>query len=114
MIDFACKRFDLNEVIRCSLSLTKTEFKILKWLMERKRDQSSYKISKSLRIGLSTSQKAIKNIYQKGLITRRQKNLEKGGYIFVYSVKDKDFLKKRVLEIIHNWVDKVEKEIKRL
>ncbi len=87
MIDFACKKFDLKEVIRCSLNFTKTEFKILEYLMENSNKKfTTQEISKIFKIGLSTSQKAINEINKKGLIKRGQKNLEKGGYIFVYSI----------------------------
>ena len=113
MIDFACKKFNLEEVIRCSLVLTKTEFKIIKYLMTIKKKLNSQEISNKLNIGLSTSQRAIKRINDKGLIIKSQRNLKKGGYVFVYSIKEKAIFKEKTLEIIHNWVAKVEKEIKR-
>jgi predicted transcriptional regulator len=113
MIDFACKKFDLKEVIRCSLTLTKTEFKILKHLMKNPNEQfTAQEISQKFNIGLSTSQKGINEINKKELIKRSQKNLRKGGYLFVYSIKEKEILKKRILAIINNWVQKVEIEMK--
>jgi len=113
MINFACKKFDLKEVIRCSLTLTKTEFKILEYLIKNSNKQfTAQKISQQFNIGLSTSQKSINGINKKELIKRSQKNLQKGGYLFVYSVKEKEILKKRILEIIHNWMQKVEIKIK--
>ena len=115
MIDFACKKFDLKEVIRCSLNFTKTEFRIIEYLMENSSKKfTTQEISKIFKIGLSTSQKAINNIHKKELIKRSQKNLMKGGYIFVYSIKEKFILKQKILEIIHNWVRKVEIEVKNL
>lgn len=114
MIDFACKRFDLEEVIRCSLDLTKTEFKIIKYLIEY--DDKAFtpgELAKIFQIGLSTSQKIIRNIYQKGLVKRNQKNLNTGGYVFVYSIKEKSFLKQKILSIIYNWIKKVETELKK-
>jgi len=49
MIDFACKKFDLKEVIRCSLNFTKTEFKILEYLMENSNKKfTTQEISKYL------------------------------------------------------------------
>jgi len=114
MIDFACKKFDLNEVIRCSLNLTKTEFNILKFLIENsEKEFTSKKISSIFKIGLSTSQKAINKLYQEDLIKRSQRNLKKGGYIFVYSIKEKLILKQKILDILHNWMRKVEEGIKR-
>jgi len=114
MIDFACKQFDLNEVIRCSLNLTKTEFNIIKYLIKNKNKEFTTKeISKIFKIALSTTQKTIKKINDKKLIKQSQKNLEKGGYTFYYSIKNKLILKKKILEILHNWMRKVEKDMKK-
>ena len=114
MIDFACKKFDLKEVIRCSLNLTKTEFKIIEYLMKNpNKEFAAQEIAQIFKIGLSTSQKAINEINKKELLKRSQKNLRKGGYIFVYSIKRKQILKQKILEIIHNWTGKVEIEIQK-
>lgn len=113
MIDFACKKFDLEEVIRCGLTLTKIEFNIVKFLLKQNRKIGTREISIKLNIGLSTAQKAIKKIKDKGLIKQSQKNLEKGGYIFVYSIEGKNIIKEKILEIIHNWIIKVEKEMRK-
>ena len=114
MIDFACKRFDLDEVLRCSFNLTKTEFNILKYLMKYSgKSFTSQEISKIFKIGLSTSQRAIKKIYDKELIKKSQRNLKKGGYILVYSVKENLILKQKFLKIIHAWVKKVEDKVQK-
>ncbi len=114
MINFACKTFNLDEVIRCSLNLTKTEFNIIKYLIENgNKEFTTKKISKIFKIGLSTTQKAIKKINDKELIKQSQKNLEKGGYIFYYSIKNTSILKRQILEILHNWMNKVEKDLKK-
>lgn len=113
MIDFACKKFDLEEVIICGLALTKTEFSIIKFLLKQNKKVGTREISSKLNIGLSTAQRAIKKIKDKGLIKQSQKNLDKGGYIFVYSIDGKKVIKKKILEIIHNWIIKVEKEMRK-
>ena len=114
MIDFACKKFDIGEVIRCSLNLTRKEFKIVQYLMKHSKEKFTPKdISKIFKMGLSTSQKAIKKLYDEKLLKRSQKNLEKGGYIFVYSIKEKNLLKKKILEILDHWMENVRGGIKR-
>ena len=114
MIDFACKKFDLKEVIRCSLNLTKTEFKIIEYLIENSNKEfTAREIAQTFKIGLSTSQKAINEINKKELIKRSQKNLRKGGYIFVYSIKRKKVLKQKILDIIYNWIKQVEAKMER-
>jgi len=114
MIGFACKKFDLREVIRCSLNLTKTEFKIIEYLMDNSNKEfTAREIAQTFKIGLSTSQRAINKINKKELIKRKQRNLEKGGYIFVYSIKRKQILKQKILDIIHNWIKIVELKIQK-
>ena len=90
MINFACKKFDFGEVVRCSLGLTKTEFKIMEYLVKDSSEEfTSLEVSKIFKIGLSTSQKAIKKLYSGGLLMRSQRNFGSGGYIFVYSINRK-------------------------
>ena len=53
MIDFACRRFDLNEVIKCSLGLTKSDYKILQLLISESNEYlSSEEISKKIKIDI--------------------------------------------------------------
>jgi predicted transcriptional regulator len=33
-MEFACKNFDIEEVVRCGLGLTKGDYKILKFLID--------------------------------------------------------------------------------
>ena len=114
MIDFACKKFKLNEIIKCSLDLTKFEFEIFEYLIRNDEKWfTTSELSKSLKIGLSTVQKAVKKLKQSNVVEPSQKNLEKGGYVFAYSIKNKTLLMEIILDLIHNWTKKVEVEIKR-
>ncbi|HIG95220.1 MAG: hypothetical protein QT05_C0006G0026 [archaeon GW2011_AR13] len=112
MIDFACKRFDLNEVIKCGLNLTKSDYKILQYLVFESKDViSSEEISKKLKIDVSTAQRSLKKLRDQGLVHRSQINLSPGGYVYVYSAKNRNELKKMILEIVNNWSKKVEDEL---
>ncbi len=112
MIDFACKRFDLEEVIRCSLNLTKTEFKIMEYLIKQNRKCfTTQEISKIFGIGLSTAQKSVRKIKEAEIVKRGQKNFKGGGYVFIYSINQKRVLKEKILRIIRNWTEKVEDRI---
>jgi len=112
MIDFACKKFELNEIIKCSLNLTKLEFHILEHLI--KNDEkwfSTHDISNKLNIGLSTVQKALRKLYDKNVVQQYQKNISGGGYFFMYRITNKPKLRKTILGIVQNWTKKVEFEI---
>lgn len=112
MIDFGCKKFEIDAVIKCGLALTRSELEILKFLVNN--DENSYSsndIAKELNIDLTTSQRALKNLREKKLVRRMQRNLSPGGYVFLYKIINRDEVKKQLMNIIHNWVQRVEKEI---
>jgi predicted transcriptional regulator len=65
MINFACRRFDLKEIIRCNFNLTKTELEIMLYLMKNSNKENS----KNIKIELYTSRKSINKLNKK-LINR--------------------------------------------
>lgn len=113
MIDFACKKFDLDEVIKCSLALSKSEFRILNFLIKNEGEFQTETMSKKLGLDKSTVQRSIKKLHGEGLVFRRQKNKTSGGYVFYYSIKDKNEIKKRVKDTIYNWVKVFEERIEK-
>jgi len=112
MIDFACKKFDLTEIIKCSLNLTIFEFDLLEFLIKNDKKWLSAKdISKKLNVGLSTAQKGVKKLSEKNILLLNQKNISGGGYYFVYKIANKQRIRKNILAIVHNWVKNVELKI---
>lgn len=111
MIDFACKKFEIENIVKCSLGLTKSDFKILKLLIENPTlTFQTLDISKKLEMDLSTVQRGVKRLREKGLLVRGQTNLP-NGYVFEYKIKSKKTVKDMVSEIILEWTKRVEKEI---
>ena len=90
MIDFACKRFDLDEVIRCSLSLSKAEHVLFKCLLKKDDWLTTHELSKLNKSNVTTVQRNVKSLFEKSVVERRQQNLDKGGYVFLYKSKDKE------------------------
>lgn len=107
MIDFACKKLDLNEVMRCGFGITKTEQELLFFLFKHELSTAN-EIADNLNISLATAQRSLKNLHVKGLVERRQQNLELGGYLFFYKAKDKDFIKTELKQILDGWIENVE------
>lgn len=112
MINFACKQFDLKEIIKCSFGLTKSEYNLLKFLLEKNKEFTTEELSRQLSLDKSTIQRGVKSLHEKGLISRGQINQSVGGYVFLYRIKDRNFLIKKLLEIIDGWSEGVKKEIK--
>ncbi|MEN7982412.1 MAG: helix-turn-helix domain-containing protein [Nanoarchaeota archaeon] len=115
MIDFACKQFDLDDIIKCGLGLTKKEVEIMKYFLKNKNKEcTTFSISKKLDLNLTTIQKAVKKLSEKNIIIRHQKNLSNGGYVYTYEINSKQKIRKILKNIIKNWADKVEEEIDKL
>jgi len=112
MIDFACKRFSLDEVIRCGLGLTKSDFAIMSLLVRGSNYfLTTVDISKKTGLDLSTVQRSVKKLYERKILVRKQENLKNGGYIFYYKAKSRKEIKDIVLKIVDNWSERVEKEL---
>lgn len=114
MIYFACNNIDVEELIRCSFSISKTEYKIFKELTNTREKYSIEQLSRLFKKNRTTIQKAVKNLVQKNLVQRRQVNLDKGGYIYYYFVDDPERMKRRIKEIIEHWYNSAMKEIDKL
>lgn len=111
MIDFACKRFDLDSVVKCGLGLTRAEFLVMKYFLGHKRECRTSGVSKELGLKLSTVQKAVRKLYGKEILVRHQKNLEGGGYVYTYECVSRDKVKQIIKDIVRNWGRRVEDEI---
>lgn len=104
MIDFACKEFDLDEVIKCVLGLSKSEFRLLKFLSSQDTKFTTEELSRKLKLDKSTIQRSVKKLHEKDLVTRSQINKTIGGYVFLYKIKNKENIRKIVNETLDNWV----------
>ena len=111
-VDFACKRFSMDQVLRCAFGLSNPEFRILKVLLTRG-ERSVEEIAGALGKDRTTIQRAIKGLVEKGLIKRRQYNLYSGGYVYHYLPQHKEEIKKRVQEHFEGFSRMIRDEIGR-
>ena len=111
-ISFACQNIDFKDVIMCSFSLNKTEYALLIFLLGQQGRLSATSIGKHLNKDRTTVQKAIKKLVDTQLVSKYQINLESGGYTFVYAVKEKEELRRRILQIVQAWSDNVVAAVK--
>jgi len=112
-MDFACKKFDTDEVVRCVLGLGRSEFLILKFLSKNSKKFSTEEMSAFLDLDKSTIQRLIKKLHEKNLVLRFQENKAGGGYVFLYQIKNKKDIKKKIKDTLGNWTnvfyEKIEK-----
>ena len=112
MIDFACKRFVLDDIIKCSFGLTRAEIGVFRYLMERPSSWFPTEgLAEALGLDLSTVQRAVKKLHGAELVLRDQENREGGGYVFRYRAVGHSFFKKRVMGVLSSWFEKVDSSL---
>ncbi len=114
-VDFACKKIHLDEVIKCSFGLNKTEYSVFIFLLKHSEKEYYVKdIAEKLKLNRTTVQKAVKTLVEKNLILRKQNNLLRGGYVFIYSGKNNKEIRTLIKKNVYEWYKKVEDEIDKL
>ncbi|MBW3021246.1 HTH domain-containing protein [Candidatus Woesearchaeota archaeon] len=112
MIDFACKQFRIEDVIKCGLGLTKADCKVIQFLLRNNTEWfTSEQISKELDFNITTVQRSLKRLTEKDITIRNQNNLENGGYIFIYQAKGKNDIRELIMNVIKEWTKKVQREL---
>lgn len=111
MITFACKSINKEDLLRCSFGLNKTEYNVMIFLLDDDNYMTTFDIAKKMKLERTTVQKAIKNLVEKNIVSRKQENLDKGGYIFFYKIHKKEEIKYMLKKIVNDWHRKVEKFI---
>ena len=102
-VSFACKNVELEDIIKCSFNLNKTEYKLFLFLIKNNNGGGINDISKKIKLERSTVQKALKGLTEKKIVEIIQRNNEGGGYCFYYRIVDKEDIKKRVLDNVDKW-----------
>jgi predicted transcriptional regulator len=113
MMDFACRRISLDEVIKCGLGLTKSDFIVLSYFIKHRTLFSTKDISDALKLDISTVQRTVKKLFEKSILERNQINLAEGGYQFEYRARKKEEIKRIVLGIVESWSKRVEDEFEK-
>ncbi len=103
-MEFACKQIDVKDIIGCSLGLKKSEYKIFEALLIYKERVTIAQLSLKLKLDRTTVQKVVKEFVARGLVQRYQENLDNGGYVFTYKIKEKSELKKQIHKALDGWI----------
>ena len=112
MIDFACKEFKIEAVIKCGLNLTKADLQVLEYFLQFGQNWlKTETISHELDLNLSTVQRSVKKLYEREILVRSQNNMDGGGYFFVYKIKSKKEIQELIMGIVHSWVNRVDTEL---
>ncbi len=113
MITLGCKTIDVDDLIKCSFDIGKTEMSIMSLLMQEN-GMTSQEISSRLEKDITTVQKSLKVLSEKGLVVRQQENLGNGGYKFIYSAVPSDRIKSMIMKNLDNFKEKVLESVERI
>lgn len=103
MQDLQCKQIDSEELLKCVFGLKKTELKVFLLLLKNKKSVTSIDLAKQLLLDRTTIQKSVKKLLKKEIVLRKQINLNNGGYVFVYTINEKEKIKQIMKNVIINW-----------
>ena len=104
----------MDELVRCSFSLNKTECNLLMRLMKQPKAGNATAIAKAVGLDRTTAQKALTTLVERGLAEKFQENLPHGSYTFIYRSKQKGEIKADMLKTVRNWSSAVEKQIEKI
>ncbi len=88
-IDFTCKRVELRDLVQCNYNLNDSEYDIFSQLMESSRGLSVKELVDKVQKDRTTVQKILTKLLKRGLLMKRQMNLDR-GFMFVYFSKNKN------------------------
>jgi predicted transcriptional regulator len=114
MIDFACKEFKIEDVIKCALNLTKADLKVMKYFLnETEQWVDTDFLSKILKLDISTIQRSVKKLHEKEILQRSQQNLDGGGYVFRYKINSRPKIKNIIMTVVNSWADRLGQELEK-
>jgi len=114
MVTFACKKIKLEEVVRCSFGLNKTEYKSFLFLLSSNKKFTVTEMANNFSLKRTTIQKSVKNLLEKKLVNKFQINRKKGGYEFYYTMSEKVKIKAEIKRILDEWVESAKKKVDEL
>lgn len=110
-LDITCGKLEIQDIIACSLALKKSEYRIFEVLLKSHENLTIQQISEKLELDRTTIQKILKTLSGKSLVQRYQQNLENGGYIYNYNIKDKPAVKKHIKDSLRMWYENSMRQI---
>ena len=88
-IDFTCKKVTLRDLVQCNYNLNESEYAIFSQLMGSSSGLSVKELVEKIGKDRTTVQKILTKLLKRGLLMKRQMNLDR-GFMFVYFSKNKD------------------------
>ncbi len=112
MISFACEKISMDDLIKCSFELNKTSYQLMMFLLKKHKFLTINEIATELGLDRTTVQKAMASLMEKRIVEKKQLNLEKGGYVYIYVISGKEDIKKKMVDLLEMWHRDAVREIR--
>jgi predicted transcriptional regulator len=109
-IDFTCKRVSLKELVQCNYNLNDSEYAVFSEIMNSKSGLNVKELVDRVKKDRTTIQKILSKLVKRGLLIKRQMNLDR-GFMFVYFSKNKKEVIKEIEENIKSYFEKVKEQL---
>ena len=105
-MDFTCKKVTLKDLVQCNYNLNDSEYDIFSQIMMTKNGLSVKEIVEKVQKDRTTVQKILTKLLKRGLLMKRQVNLDR-GFMFVYFSKNKEEIIKEIEDNVKNYFDSI-------
>lgn len=105
-IDFTCKRVTLRDLVQCNYNLNDSEYDIFSQLIQSKRGLSVKELVDKVQKDRTTVQKILSKLLRRGLLIKRQMNLDR-GFMFVYFSKNREEIVKEIEANVKSYFDNI-------
>lgn len=111
-IDFTCKKVTLKDLVQCNYNLNDSEYLIFSQLVMSKRGLSVKEIVDKVEKDRTTVQKILTKLLKRGLLMKRQVNLDR-GFMFVYFSKNKEEIVKEIEANVNSYFESIKQSLEK-
>lgn len=109
-IDFTCKKVTLRDLVQCNYNLNESEYAIFSQLMGSSSGLSVKELVEKIGKDRTTVQKILTKLLKRGLLMKRQMNLDR-GFMFVYFSKNKDEIISEIEVNARNYYESIKESL---
>ena len=109
-IDFTCKKVTLKELVQCNYNLNDSEYLIFSQIMMTKKGLSVKEIVEKIEKDRTTVQKILTKLIKRGLLMKRQVNLDR-GFMFVYFSKNREEIIKEIEANVNSYFNTIKESL---
>jgi len=106
------KEANCRDIVQCAYNLSELELEVYKKLLEMGPSRSD-DVSTMLNKNRSTVYRSLQKLISCGICYRETKSLEQGGYFHLYVAIDKEALRKKMMECVDEWKERIDEAISR-